>query len=74
MSCPYSHTAILSLVVASLVLLAHPVGIADEELTHPLPLAEGDDLARPLMAQVPDLAPFACAHLATSPLQFAPAL
>jgi hypothetical protein len=51
MSCPYSRTAILSLVVASAVPVAHAMRIANEQGAHPLLLAEGDDFACAFVAE-----------------------
>ena len=70
-SCPYSHTGHALIVMPSPVLLAHAMGIADEQRAHAVLLAEGDDLACPFVAQVPDLAAFARAHLAPSGPQLA---
>ena len=74
MSCPYSQVDHPLVVMASLVLPAYPMGVADKEAAHVLLLAKGDHLARALVPERTDLPPFAGAHLPTGALQLAPAL
>ena len=66
--CPLTHAL---MVMASTVLFAHAVGIANEEGAHTLLLTERDHPPGPLVAQVSDLAPFAGAHPAPSRLELA---
>src|SRR5262249_45255243 len=68
---PLTHPLV---VLAAPRLLAHPVGMPDIETAHALLLAEDKDFAGPLVTQVSYLPALACAHLASCPLQHAPAM
>jgi hypothetical protein len=54
-------------------MFAHAIRIADEKAPHPVLPTKGDDFLCPLVPEGADLPPFALAHLAPSPLEFAPA-
>src|SRR5258708_22502103 len=66
---PLTHALV---VVASFVLLAHPMRVPDEERTNLLSLAKPDHLARGFMAQVAHTPLDAACHLVPGPLQFLP--
>jgi hypothetical protein len=59
--------------MASVVAFTHAMWIANEEDTHPLLLAEGDNFPGSLVAQVADLAPFAGADLVAGFCELPPA-
>lgn len=60
-------------VMASFVLLPHPVRVADEESTDLVLFAEVNDLPRPFMAQVAHSPLDATCHRVPGALQFPPA-
>src|SRR5260370_6349292 len=66
---PLCHALV---VMASFVLLAHPMRVADEEGTYLLTLAKLDHLARGLVPQVAHPPLDTACHLVLGPLQFLP--
>ncbi len=67
---PLGHALV---VMASFVLLPHPVRVADEESTDLVLFAEVNDLPRPFMAQVAHAPLDATRHRVPGALQFPPA-